>query len=191
MRSQTPYDLAGHCPRCFLRTEICLCAEIERVDSPTEIVIVRHVVEARLTSNTGRLVALAVENCRIVDYNGGPDFDHPLLRGADTWLLYPGPTGRPWPERPARLVVLDGTFHQARHMYKRIAALRTMPELALPVPEAAPLRLRRPPRADGLSTLEAVAAAIGRLGRSDTADRLLALQETLVRRSRALRGWSP
>jgi DTW domain-containing protein YfiP len=192
MRSTTPRDLADHCKDCWLHEEICLCSVVPRVPTRTQILIVRHVAELRLTSNTARFAALALPNARIVEYGGGPSFDDGSLEQPGSVLLYsagPGsPAAQPWPESVRRLVVLDGSYRQTRRMYKRIEALRGLPELALPPPAIAPVRLRQPPRADGMSTLEAIAHALSRLEGEQIAAPLHALHDELVRRVDLRRG---
>lgn len=148
----------------------------------------RHVAEERLTSNTARLAQLALGNCRLLPYGGGAPFEEAALVGAGTYLLYPGVRTQPALLEVRRLVVLDGTFNQARRMYKRIPALRSMPELALPAPANPPLRLRRPTHRDGMSTLEAIAAALGLVEDAAQATALQRLFEEFVRRSDAVRG---
>ena len=167
---------------------MCLCAELPRIKSNTEVVIVRHVAEDWLTSNTGRLAALMLTNARIVSYCAGVPFDDALLSGEGTWLLYPGSNQPPQPALPRRLIVLDGTFRQARRMYKKIPALRALPDLALSAPWRDKLRLRNPPRADGLSTIEAIATALGRFENPDLAEPLLVAYSEFVRRADATRG---
>lgn len=162
MRSRTPPTLEGHCPRCYLRECHCLCALLPRLETKTEVIIIRHVVEARLTSNTGRLAALCLSNCRILEYRGDAPLDESTFAFDDAVLLHPGTT-EPLPIFPKRLVVLDATFRQARRMYQRITALHRMPHLALNAPVIAPHRLRTPPHPDGMSTIEAIAEGLGRI----------------------------
>jgi DTW domain-containing protein YfiP len=166
-----------------------MCAVLPRVDCATEVVIVRHVVEARLTSNTGRLAALCLPRCRIVEYGGGRDFDDALLPVTDAVLLYPGPpTLAAEIQRPKHIVVLDATFRQARRMYKRIAALRTLPQVSLPAPTIVPQRLRTPPHPDGMSTIEAIAEALALIEAPDRKPPLLQCYEEFVRRANRQRG---
>ncbi len=188
MRSTTPRDLTGHCARCYLHTAICLCADFPRVATRTEIVIVRHVAEVRLTSNTGRFAALSLPNCRLIEYGGGERFDEAWVQAEGTALLYRTGRAQTLTPVPKRLIVLDGTFRQARRMYKRIGALRAVPELALVPPAVPPLRLRQPPHPDGMSTLEAIAHALELLEGPEVAAPLHALQLELIRRVDALRG---
>lgn len=189
MRSVTPRDLHGHCPRCVLNLEICICADLPRIDTRTEIVLVRHIVERGITSNTGRFAALALSRSQLLEYGGGPAFDDSLITAPDTALLYAsGPSTRPLSFVPKRLIVLDGTFRQARRMYKRIPALRELPEMALPAPRVVPTRLRKPTHAEGMSTLEAIAAALTVLEGSKVGAPLYELHSELVRRADRLRG---
>ena len=193
MRSTTPEDLAGHCKTCWLNLEICLCDVLPKIPTRTEIVIVRHVAELRLTSNTARFAALSRPNARILEHGGGTHFDDRELSHPGTMLLYSASPRPPLePPRldppPRRLIVLDGSFRQARRMYKKITALRALPELALPVPEVAPIRLRVPPHQAGMSTLEAIAHALRLLEGPEVAAPLLTLYDELVRRVDRHRG---
>ncbi|MEO7036684.1 MAG: tRNA-uridine aminocarboxypropyltransferase [Polyangiaceae bacterium] len=189
MRSATPRDFAGHCPRCVLQLEVCICTEIPRLETTTQVVLIRHVTELLLTSNTGRFAALALPNSRLLQYGGGAVFDASTLDEPGTALLYcSGQAARPLPFVPRRLVVLDGSFRQARRMYKRVPQLRELPEFTLPAPVVTPTRLRQPTLPEGMSTLEAVAAALSLLEGADRAAPLWALHAELVRRADRVRG---
>ena len=189
MRSVTPRDLRGHCPRCVLQLEVCICTEMPSVVAATEVLLIRHVTELLLTSNTGRFAALALPNSRLLSYGGGTEFDASPLSEPGTALLYcSGPAARPLSFVPRRLVVLDGSFRQARRMYKRVPELRALPEFTLPAPAVTPTRLRRPTLPEGMSTLEAVAAALSLIEGPELAAPLWALHAELVRRADRMRG---
>jgi len=190
VRSTTPRDLSGHCLRCLLQLEICVCAVLPRVQTRTEIVLIRHVTEELLTSNTGRFAALCLPNSRIAAYGGGAPFSARPLCGPGTVLLYStGPARtKPLPFAPERLIVLDGSFRQARRMYKRIPEIRELPEFGLPAPQITPTRLRRPTQPEGMSTIEAIAAALSFLEGPEVAAPLWALHFELVSRADRLRG---
>jgi DTW domain-containing protein YfiP len=188
MRSVTPADLHGHCSRCLLLHEICVCSVLPRIEARTEIVLIRHLTEQKLTSNTGRFAALSLTNSRILQYGGGEIFDAAPISAPRTALLYCSGPPRPLPFVPERLVVLDGSFRQARRMYKRVPELRDLPELSLPAPQITPTRLRRPPQPEGMSTIEAIAAALSALEGPELAAPLWALHAELVRRADQMRG---
>lgn len=195
MRSRTPEDLAGRCPRCFLPTALCLCAELPVVSTRTELLIIRHHKETLKSTNTARMAALAMPRCRIVSYGSPAErFDESTLEddGA-TWLLFPTTQQAPAPDAalPKRLIVLDGSWGQAKRMVQRVPALRRLPSLMLPPPPADSRRLRRPPHPDGMSTLEAIAGAFAHLEGEDVARPLYALHELMIDRVLASRGRGP
>jgi DTW domain-containing protein YfiP len=175
--------MGGRCATCRLAVARCVCALVPRVETRTRITIVRHVIERWKPSNTARLAALALPSCEIVEHGargGAP----PDLAGPDTWLLFPGAAAPP-PGRPRRLVVLDGSWPQARRMAQRIPSLRALPRLSLPAPASPPARMRRAADAARLATLEAIARALDLLEGGEVARPLDALLAEVVRRVRA------
>lgn len=192
-RSSRVPDLSQRCPRCLLRPEVCLCEAIPQLHTRTRFVIVRHAAERRRTTNSGRWAALAL-SCPLLDYGAQDEtFDAEQLRAPGTALLFPdAPAGFSVAEVPARVVVLDASWAQARRMTQRIEALRGLPRIALPAPvtqSAAGLpRLRRPPHADGMSTIEAMACFLALAGEIEHAEALHAVYAEAQRRIWTLRG---
>lgn len=196
MRSTRPRDENSHCLRCYQRLEICICPILPTVTTRTEFLILRHIYEAQRPSNTGRLVALTMPNSRIIPCGGGTRIglspvDDEFLRVPGTWLLWPDGTGTQ-PEMsdlapPDRVVVIDATWQQARRLYSSMPVLRTLPRLVLPAPIRYRDRLREQHRSDGMSTLEAVAAAVAKIEGIEAAKPLEILYDEVVRRTISLR----
>jgi DTW domain-containing protein YfiP len=183
------------CDRCLFVQEHCLCPAIPRLVTRTRVVLLRHHSERYRASNSGRLAHLALEGSVLRDLFG-PDreaVDLPIGPGA--WIVFPEgePWTAPWPPlapRPQELIFLDATWHQARRMRQRIAALRGLPVLALSTTGAA-ARMRRAPRPEQVSTIEAVAAALRLVEGGDAPDALERLFATAVERmARTGRGLS-
>ncbi|MEE9911325.1 MAG: DTW domain-containing protein [Deltaproteobacteria bacterium] len=180
---------------CHLRREICICPILPTVQTRAEFLILRHIREAGRQSNTGRLVSLSMPNSRMVSCGGGDrlglsPFDDELLRAPGTCLLWPDGPGMTLDRDqtpPDRVVVLDGTWRQARRLYSRMPVLRTIPKLVLPAPARSRDRLREQHRADGMSTLEAIAAAVSILEGACVAEPLEKLYDEVVRRTSTLR----
>lgn len=196
MRSNKPRDENSHCPRCYQRREICICPILPTVTTKAEFLILRHVYEAQRPSNTGRLAALAMPNSRIIPCGGGTriglaPIDDEFLQASGTWLLWPDGTSVQTNVvdtiPPTRVVVIDATWQQARRLYSTIPGLRALPRLALPATMRCRERLREQHRSDGMSTLEAVAAAVAKLEGAETAKPLEKLYDELVRRTTSLR----
>ena len=165
-----------------------MCSLLPCVEARTEVVMIRHITERLMTSNTGRFAALALPKSRILAYGGGEAFDATPLSAPRTALLYCSGPPRPLPFVPERLIVLDGSFRQARRMYKRVPELRDLPEFSLPAPRVTPTRLRKPTQPEGMSTIEAIAAALSALEGPELAAPLWALHRELVTRADLVRG---
>jgi DTW domain-containing protein YfiP len=153
------------------------------VRARTRVVIVRHAMERWKPSNTARLAALALPDSRIVEY-GLADRAEPPIPTDDAVLLWP--EGDP-DARAGTLVVVDGSWSQARRMVQRVPALRRLPRLSLPPPPPRD-RLRREHLAEGMSTLEAIARALAHLEGAAVAEPLLHLHDLHVARSREAHG---
>jgi DTW domain-containing protein YfiP len=196
LRSNKLRDQNSHCLSCYQRREICICPVLPTVTTRTEFLILRHIYEAERPSNTGRLVALTMPNSRIIACGGGTRIglspvDDEFLWSSGTWLLWPDGTGAQTEmsdlTTPDRVVVIDATWQQARRLYSSMPVLRALPRLVLPEPKQYIERLREQHRSDGMSTLEAVAAAVTRLEGVETARPLEKLYDELVRRTTSLR----
>jgi DTW domain-containing protein YfiP len=179
----------GRCAACAFPVGLCLCDRVPRLDLPVRFVVLRHASEIPRLTSTARWAALALAGTEVIDYAlpGGP-LDGAALAAPGTWALFPSaePTA-PGSARPDRIVVPDGTWQQARRMMHRVPALQRLPRLSLPAATPAP-RLRRPPIAGGMSTLEAMAEALRFLGHAAAAADLLALHAEAVERASRLRG---
>lgn len=185
MRSSTPAGAQGHCRRCLMQAAFCVCALIPRIDNAVEILILRHIKEAWKTSNSARLVGLALARAAIVAYGDKAHGPPSAPEREGTWLLFPGAAAAP-AGSPRRLVVLDGTWAQARHMAQRLPWLRGLPRLSLSGPPVD--GLRRAPKAGALPTLVAVARALGALGEPAQARALVDLHAAWVDRMRLAKG---
>jgi DTW domain-containing protein YfiP len=183
--NRVPGD-TDRCERCLLQRRFCVCADIPRIETRTRVLIVRHVSERTRSSNTGRAAALALARAEILDVGEqGVPFDGAALRRPGTWLVYP--EGAPRLEAPApppeQIVVLDGTWQQARKMRTRLTALRGLPILRLPDAAAPRQRLRAAPAHGMVSTIEAIARALRLVEGEAPAAALEALFELLVARA--------
>jgi DTW domain-containing protein YfiP len=146
------------CPRCGVGP--CLCDRIPRIETRTRFVILRHAWELDKGSNTGRIAHLALPNSVVYDIGLKDQPFDPAWIPDGSALLFPDPA-KEVTEAPGTVVVLDGTWGQAKRMVHRNEALWQLPRLRLDAPPER-RRLRTPPRADGMSTIEAMAQALGR-----------------------------
>ena len=190
MRSMTFRHLPGRCQTCWIRLEHCICADLPRVLTRTQLVVVRHEWEANKSTGTARIASLALPNTRIVDYGDDPtEADQALGQLEHAQLLYPADPPSTWPAQlDGPLVVLDGTWRQTRKMFRKLSRLRHLPRLSLPPKPGPILRLRSAHFDDARSTLEAIADALRLLEGDAVAAPLDALHARYVERIFRARG---
>lgn len=165
------------------------------VPTRTQVLILRHHREVTRSSNTGRLAALALPSCRIAEY-GAPgaapvSLAHELVGvpvgpgagGGDAALLFPGGEELAPGAAPAVLVVLDGTWSQVRRMRRKVHGLDELRKVSLPPVSTLTPRLRVSPGEGKVSTLEAIAYALGVLEGPAVQEALLGLFQVAVQRS--------
>lgn len=154
------------CLRCWRPTTLCLCASVPVIATRTRIEILQHPHERLHPFGTARLVAMAMPSVRLhTVYSGmSGDLCQPLELPADAAVLYPHPQAEdlaalPATARPSTLVVLDGTWAHAKRLYRTNPWLTGLRHVRLH-PEPSRYRIRKEPRADYVSTLEAIVAAV-------------------------------
>lgn len=159
------------CPVCRIHGWLCVCALAPRVATRTSLLLVVHVHELGRTSNTARLLALAIRDATLVGHGGlGAPIDPAsyVPAGATPLVLFPGRGAKPLtPElvatlpSPLALIVPDGNWKQAGRMVKRLPLLAGAVKVALPDRAFTGSALRRNRPGHRMSTYEAVAQTLG------------------------------
>ena len=194
-RVSTPRTL---CERCDRPPTQCLCASLPRspIQTSTRVLVLQHPKEARRRIASVPLIPLCLEN---VDVVKGVCFDdklsqiqEALTEGFEPLLLFPGPAATcldardpQEPQGPARskpklLVLIDGTWTQARHMMQHSPGLASQcRHVMFEAPVASVFdALRREPEKHCMSTVEAVRVCSDRVAWSHL---LLPTSVTLAR----------
>lgn len=185
----------GRCYRCLRPQRLCYCATLPVVPTRTDVVVLQHPHERTHPFGTARLVGLCLPRARVhVAYAGAAD----VLRcepdvPPDTVVLWPRPDAPLVEdlrehERPSTLLAIDGTWAHAKRLYADNPWLSRLRHVRIDPAEPSRYRIRREPRADYVSTLEAIVAALRafepdnhRLGELvDAFDRMIDQQVHLV-----------
>lgn len=167
------------CDDCFRPVEQCYCDAITPVDTRTEFLILQHRRERTHPFNSARIAARALTNCKVVCDRNEQLAEMQLPIKPSAGLLYPSPGARllnqvPREELPQQLVVIDGTWHQAKTLYRDVEVLRSLPCFALAPTTPGQYQIRLEPDELSLSTVEAIAAAVRQMEpENDDVDRLL------------------
>jgi len=204
---------ASDCPRCLKPAALCVCADVAPIENRVALLILQHPQEQDQDLGTARLTALHFANAVFKIGLSWPSLAKALGRPADPrrWAtLYLGSAapaelapdravvaldakGKLLPDQDAALaeiegiILLDGTWSQAKSLWWRNPWLLKSRRVVLnPAAPSLYGALRREPRKESLSTLEAAALLLGHLeGRPDIEAALTASFARMLARYRA------
>jgi DTW domain-containing protein YfiP len=155
------------CPRCGRPSVVCFCACITVLPTRTRLILLQHARERRVGIGTARMAHLALPGSVLrvgVDFAGDPVLQAVLSQPGPRYLLFPGPDARPVEDlprdRPVTLVVLDGTWSQARKLLRLNPALLALPRVAFRPRRPSGYLIRRQPADFCVSTIEALAEVL-------------------------------
>jgi DTW domain-containing protein YfiP len=157
------------CERCLFTPSTCICGAIKRLTHKVSVVILQHPSEEKIAKNTAKLLNLSLTDCKIIKGENNTDFA--ILNSLpvkSTVLLYPNEHAtylddtnpKPALNNITHLIVIDGTWKKAYKILQLTPLLtkfKTVSFMQLPQNRYA---IRKAPRADSLSTLEAVAHSL-------------------------------
>jgi DTW domain-containing protein len=187
------------CSVCLLHRSVCVCALLPKIETRTRVVLLLHQLEVKKPTNTGRFALRCLPNSTVHLRGRAHDAPEPaaldtkippafLAEAKNPVLLFPHPEGRPLAELaadalPLTLIVPDGTWSQAVRARKRIAGLAQIPCASLPTSLEQGYQLRHDPRPGHVSTLEAIAYALGILEGPAAEEALLRVLHLVVDRT--------
>ncbi|MBN8969526.1 MAG: DTW domain-containing protein [Rhizobiales bacterium] len=185
----TPADIP-ECAKCGKPEPLCVCDSVTPIDNRIELLILQHPQEQDRLLGTARLTALSLTNATLKIGLSWPSLSKILGRSVDPsrWaVLYLGSakvedldTDRDVVaiDRKGQIeegqrhilgdiegvILLDGTWSQAKALWWRNAWMLKCRRVILgPASASRYGKLRREPRRDGLSTIEAAAMLLARL----------------------------
>ncbi len=167
----TPIIGRSMCGRCRRPTSVCYCAALPRLDTTTRVVILQHPRERDMPIGTARMASLCLPHAELhvgIRWSESTALAAALADPArPPILLYPGPGARDIlhdpPVGPVTLVVVDGTWSQAKTVVRDNPVLQALPRYAFATPEPSQYRIRKEPRAEYVSTIEALMHVLGAL----------------------------
>src|SRR5450432_897172 len=143
------------CLSCRRPVAVCVCAHVQPLRTTTRVLILQHPRERHVPINTARLARQSLPDAilrRGVDFATDPvvaDVVAGRDGGPPPYLLFPGPNAvdlaHARPDGPITLIVLDGTWWQAKKLLRRNPALSALPQLKLAPAAPSRYRIRREP----------------------------------------------
>ena len=213
-------DAVADCPRCLKPLPLCICDSVTPIQSRLSLLILQHPQEQDRALGTARLTALHFANATLKIGLSWPSLAKALGRPVadpSRWaVLYLGSAKAADLDTDAEIVainskgefeqnqrgvlsaiegvvLLDGTWSQAKALWWRNAWMLKCQRIILgPRQPSRYGHLRREPRRDGLSTIEAAAMLIAGLEkRPEIAATLNASFERMLARYREVQETSP
>ena len=155
------------CYRCLRPTDLCYCSTLPSVPTRTRIVILQHPHERTHPFGTARLARLCLPMASVhVPWAGFTGtLEERVEVPPDAAVLYPHPDSPlldalPPSERPSTLIAIDGTWAHAKRLYRENAWLQAYRHVRLDPSAPSRYRIRKEPRPDYVSTLEAILEAL-------------------------------
>ena len=171
-------NLDRNCEYCFLPREVCLCSEARSFFEPfqkTKVLVILHVRELKLPTNTARLLGVCLENFQI-KLRGLQALDRPEQRfnaihdiseAYENLFLFPTEKAEVLTtemvekiQKPIKLIVPDGNWKNCSKVFKRELLEGKVRPIKLVPTELSRYRLRKGPRPECLCTFEAVTEAL-------------------------------
>ena len=213
-------EAIADCERCQKPRPLCVCDDVERIDSRISLLILQHPQEQDRALGTARLTAQHFANAVVRVGLSWPSLSKALGRpvaDASRWaVLYLGSARVADLDTDADLVaitrkgeiaenqrailegiegviLLDGTWSQAKALWWRNPWMLKCRRVILgPLQPSRYGRLRKEPRPDGLSTIEAAGMLLARLQkRPDIEAALAASFDRMLARFREVQKISP
>src|SRR5579883_2005749 len=198
------------CPHCLKPAPLCVCAGVTPIDNRIALVILQHPQEQDVELGSARLAIRHLVRAELKVGLSWPSLAKVLGHAADPkrWaVLYLGAAkprdpitlvnrkGEPLAdqaevlEQLEGLIVLDGTWSQAKTLWWRNAWMLKCRRMVINAPHASLYgALRREPHRGSLSSLEAAAFALSRLeGRPEIERAMLSSFRTMLTRYREQR----
>lgn len=173
----------AYCYTCYKPAGLCVCNG-PVVRNRTRVVILQHPRERQHPLGTERLARLGLAACD-VQIAWGVTLP-PDSVPSDAALLFPSDEAEeintlPPDARPTTLIAIDGTWSQARSLYKKNPWLASLRHVKLTQAPPSNYRIRREPKSHYVSTLEALVHALRALEPdTDGFDALLAHFDAMI-----------
>ena len=198
------------CARCQKMPELCVCSSIASIDTKHKVLILQHPQEPDKELGSARLAHLCLPGSRLAIGLSWPNLKKAWGEETDPreWIvLYLGSAKPHVPrgvalvcvdrkgkvradstkllEQSKGLVLIDGTWSQAKTLWWRNAWLTKLKRAVLVPPRPSLYgKLRREPRREGLSTIEAAAYSLAELEHApQLVDQLLAPFKLLLQKA--------
>ncbi|MFW1678422.1 tRNA-uridine aminocarboxypropyltransferase [Pontibacter sp. JAM-7] len=187
------------CPECLLAIRVCICSYRTSAQGDASFVLLMHHNESFKPTNTGRLIADCFPDTKIFEWSRTQPPLTFLALLNDTsyqpYLVFPAGPGYedrmvqyPATQKRPLFILLDGTWRQARRMFRLSKYLQHLPVITLPqTARTSRYHLRQSATPEQLCTAEIAAELLHLIGDHTAGDLLMAYFDVFNEHYRAAR----
>ena len=189
----------NRCATCFFPRSLCLCAELVPQHVNANIVVIMNKSEYLKVSNSGRLLALLMSNCKI-NIRGLKEsplsYDEVVNVNPSSkkYVFFPSEDAIEFQDSGIcsdanpTIIVPDGNWGQGAKIARKLSAYASVEAIKLPFIKPSSYRLRYNPNPSRLSTFESVALLLKDLEGDALYDHMSHVFQMMVNRVLLLRG---
>ncbi|MGP4843026.1 tRNA-uridine aminocarboxypropyltransferase [Marinobacter sp. 1Y8] len=151
------------CPHCGVHPNICVCDACQPISGAPPLWVLQHPSEVAQNKGTLRIAAACLPGLRVLVGEKPADFE-PLARRSQQipmGLIYPAAASTALETGPISQVrewiILDGTWRKASRIFLSNPWLNALPQFHFEAAPPSRYRIRKAPRDDSVSTVEAIA----------------------------------
>lgn len=156
------------CPDCERPIKTCLCSEIIQLSCDYQLIILQDPKEAKHALSSAPILAKSITGARLLI---GETFDPINLLGnnwqQESLLVFPNEDSLSGIEAAQLkfkyVILLDGTWRKVSRLLHLNPWLTQIPSIAIQAMNASEYKIRKSPREDGLSTIEAAVSILNDL----------------------------
>ncbi|WP_299494065.1 tRNA-uridine aminocarboxypropyltransferase [uncultured Shewanella sp.] len=156
------------CLKCQYPKVACICESITQLEITNKVIVLQDPAEVKHAKNTVKLLTLVIPNISVIVGETPEDFTRLKLflqqSKKAVYVIYPSNDSicidDIKPVKDAILLFLDGTWRKVFKMINLNPWLEQYPALHLNLDKPSQYKIRKAPRGDSLSTLEAVALSL-------------------------------
>ncbi|TEW46005.1 tRNA-uridine aminocarboxypropyltransferase [Psychromonas algicola] len=148
------------CQQCNKALSACICGFIQPLENQYFLYVLQDPSEQNKAIGTARILGLSLSQVKVTvgDHFNQSDFDLD-----NTFLVFPDEQAESIDElrskqkinRGSQFIILDGSWKKAYKLLMSNPFLQALPKVMINVSDKSEYRIRKSPREDGLSTVEA------------------------------------
>lgn len=163
-KNHLPPNVQTHrstCYQCFRPESLCICQYIKREQCHLDLTILRHPNERKKYYSTVNILKQAISNLSVQE---GIYFEQSQIvinpDDQEYFLLYPSKNSQFIENlnlpKNAHIIVIDGTWREARKIQHVNPFLKTLPALSFNAAIKSQYKIRKQPKSEFLNTLESI-----------------------------------